>query len=289
MISRTNRRAVVLMIAAMACYVSNDTLVKLTLQAFPAGQVLTLRGFVGTLLLATVFWRHMSTAGGLKAHLHPLLAVRCVLEIATATTSVLALSQASLAVVSAIMMTAPLLVIAASMTLGWDRPHPRLVLGVVLGLSGALLVLRPAPQSSAAGIALSCLCAMSLAARDLVTRRLPSSMSSSVVAAFTTCSVCAAGPVFGWLTSECWVSLSRSETLAIAAAAVSIGLGNYALISACRGADLAVVTPFRYSSIVWACLVAFFVWGDVPDAKIMIGVAIIVIAGVLTLRTAVRR
>jgi drug/metabolite transporter (DMT)-like permease len=289
MISAANRRGIVLMMAAMACYVLNDTLVKLTLQAFPAGQVLAMRGVVASALLAMIAWRHPDVAGAARTLCHPLLALRCALEITTATTSVLALSRASLAVVSALMMTAPLLIVAASAMLGWERARPRLLLGVALGLAGALLVLRPSAQSSGEGIALAGLCAVSLAARDLITRRLPPSMPSSLVAALTTCSVCVAAPVFGWATDESWSSPARVETIAIAAAAVCAAIGNYALVAACRGSDLSVVTPFRYSLIVWACLAGFLVWGDIPDMQNTIGIAVIVAAGVLTLRAASRR
>ncbi|MEZ2298543.1 DMT family transporter [Variovorax sp. RCC_210] len=292
MIFSTNRRGVVLMVTAMACYALNDALVKLTLHAFPAGQVLLMRGLLASTLLMAISWRHAggpSAAGDTSALWHPLLALRCLLEVTTAITSVLALSQASLALVSAIMMTAPLLIAAASMTLGWERPHPRLLGGVALGLAGALLVLRPTPQSSSAGLTLAGLCAVSLAARDMVTRRLPSSMPSSLVAALTTCSVCAVAPVFSWAMGESWVSPARPEAIAVSAAAGCAAVGNYALVAACRDADLSVVTPFRYSLIVWASLVGFMVWGDVPDALNLAGIAIIATAGVVTLRAAARR
>lgn len=289
MISAPNRRGIALMVVAMACYVLNDTLVKLTLQAFPAGQVLAMRGLVATALLAMVSRQHQGQSSAARTLLHPLMALRCALEVSTATTSVLALSHASLAVVSAIMMTAPLLIAAASVTLGWERARPQLILGVAMGLGGAMLVLRPASQSSGEGITLACLCAVSLAARDLVTRRLPPSMPSALVAALTTFSVCAAGPVLSWATGESWASPARAETTALAAAAVCAAVGNYALVAACRGADLSVVTPFRYSLIVWACLFGFLVWGDVPDAATAVGIAVIVLAGVFTLRVASRR
>lgn len=288
MISTPNRRGITLMVVAMACYVLNDTLVKLTLQVFPAGQVLTMRGVVAGALLATVSWRHLGNSGTARTLRHPLVVLRCALEVTTATFSVLALSHASLAVVSAIMMTAPLLIVLTSMLWGWERARPRSILGVAMGLAGALLVLRPAPQSSGEGIALACLCAVSLAARDLVTRRLPPSMPSALVATLTSCCVCAAGPFFGWTTGETWVSPVRAETSALAAAAVCAAIGNYALVAACRGVDLSVVTPFRYSLIVWACFFGFLVWGDVPDVPNAVGITVIVIAGVFTLRAASR-
>jgi drug/metabolite transporter (DMT)-like permease len=114
-------------------------------------------------------------------------------------------------------------------------------------------------------------------------------MPSSLVAALTTCSVCAVAPVFSWAMGESWVSPARPEAITVAAAAGCAAAGNYALVAACRDTDLSVVTPFRYSLIVWACLVGFLVWGDVPDVLNLAGIVIIATAGVITLRAAASR
>jgi drug/metabolite transporter (DMT)-like permease len=289
MISAPNRRGIALMTAAMACYVLNDTLVKLTLDVFPPGQVLAVRGVAATAALALVSHRRLATPGAMRTLWRPLLALRCALEVTTAGTSVLALSQASLSSVSAIMMTAPLLIAMTSMTLGWEPARPGRLLAVAFGLAGALLILRPAAQPLSDGVILACLCAVSLAARDLATRRLPPSLPSAMVAATASCAACAAGPVLGWAMDESWASVARRETWVLVGAALCTAAGNYSLIAACRGSDLAVVTPFRYSLLVWACLATFWVWGDVPDAAGTCGIVVIVVAGIFTMRGAVRR
>lgn len=283
MTSAQNRRGIALMTIAMACYALNDAFVKLTLHAFPTGQVLTVRGVVAVAVLAAVSWRVDTPRSGCDLF-HPMLALRCVLEITTAVTSVLALAHASLAVVGSLMMTAPLLIVVASMTLRWEPARPYPLLGAMVGLSGALLVLRPCEPAASPGVGFACLCAASLAAREMVTRRLPASLSSATVAIATTLAVCAAGLVLGAASDGSWSSLARRETIAIAGAAICSALGNYALIAACRKSDLSAVTPFRYTLVVWSCLLSYLVWNDVPDLSRLGGIALITVAGLMTLR-----
>jgi drug/metabolite transporter (DMT)-like permease len=87
---------------------------------------------------------------------------------------------------------------------------------------------------------------------------------------------------------ERWTALTRHELGMLAAAAGCVALGNYALIAACRGVDLSVVTPFRYSLIVWALLLGYAIWGDMPRPQAAVGVLLIVAAGAFTVWTARR-
>ncbi|MGJ7572955.1 DMT family transporter [Variovorax sp. RB2P76] len=286
MTSAQNRRGIALMISAMACYALNDAFVKLTLHAFPTGQVLTVRGAAAVAVLAAVSWRRIDMPRSGCDLCQPMLALRCALEITTAVTSVLALARVSLAVVSSLMMTAPLLIVVVSMTLRWEPARLHRLLGASVGLAGALLVLRPSEPAASEGVGFACLCAASLAARDMINRRLPASLSSARVAILTTFAVCAAGLVLGVASDGSWSSLARRETLAIAGAAICSALGNYALIAACRKSDLSAITPFRYTLVVWSCLLGYLVWDDVPDLPRLAGIVLITVAGLMTLRCA---
>lgn len=281
--AEANRRGIACMVFAMGCYVVNDALVKLTLDVFPTGQVLAVRGLAATFLIGCIAWRARPADGGLRALWRPIMALRCGLEIATALASVLALARASLPLVTAVMMTAPLMVAAMSMAMKWEPLHLTRIAGILAGMVGALLILRPSPQASASGLFFAALCAASLACRDVVTRRLPPLLTSAHVALATTAAVCAAGGGLGLAFNETWISVDRPETLALMGAAVCSAAGNYALIVACRGTDLAVVTPFRYSIMVWSCILSYAVWRVLPDGLALAGIVMIVLAGLATL------
>jgi drug/metabolite transporter (DMT)-like permease len=49
-----------------------------------------------------------------------------------------------------------------------------------------------------------------------------------------------------------------------------------------RHGDVAVVAPFRYTVIVFAIIVGYLVWGDVPDLLTLLGTAIIIATGIYT-------
>ena len=283
--AQANRRGILLMLVAMGCYVLNDAFVKLAAQGLPPGQVLAVRGAFATLFVLALA---RGARAGWRTALRPLVAGRCGLEITTALTSVVALSLAPLATVSTLMMTAPLMIAATAMALRWEPWRVSRLLATLAGFAGVLLVIQPSARSEvpAAGLACALLCAASLAARDLVTRRIPATVPSSTIAVATTLAVCLGGLLLGLV--ERWAPLTRHELGMLAAAAGCAALGNYALIVACRGVDLSVVTPFRYSLIVWALLLGYAIWGDMPRPEAAAGVVLVVAAGAFTVWAARR-
>ena len=273
------------MLLAMGAYALNDAFVKATAHALPTGELLATRGAFATALVLLMaratgrpVWRGLA--------LHPMLAVRCALEITTALSSVLALSRAPLATVTAIMLTAPLLVGMASIGLGWESWQTRRIALSLMGLAGVLAIVQPWSRGDTAGldagIGFAVICALSLTARDLVTRRLPSAIPSSSVTMLITVAACLAGILLGLY--EQWVPLRPSSAGFLLLASATTAAGNHALISACRDTDLSVVTPFRYSMVLWSVLLGAVFWNEWPDWTAFIGIALACVAGVLASR-----
>lgn len=283
-----NQRGIALMVCATALYVLNDALVKLTSPYFGPGQILAVRGLFATALVAALAQR----AGQLRnwrSLCRPIVGVRSALEIVTAASSVAALALAPLATVTAIMMVAPLIIVVATVALGWEPPRGQRIAAVLLGFMGVVLIVKPSARLDGFdwGIAFALVCAASLAARDLVTRSIPPAVPSVLVALVTTMAVCVAGVTLG--SRETWQTLIRSETAVLACAAFCAALGNYALIAACRDVDLSVVTPCRYTIILWAILLGYLGWGESPDVPSMLGIALISATGLYSAYTSRRR
>ena len=277
-----NRRGILLMVAAMACYALNDTFVKLSTHQFRPGQIMAVRGLFATAMVAAIAFN----AGELKnwrTLLRPVVGWRSLLEITTAASSVAALALAPLATVTVFMMTAPLMITVCAMVLGWESPRGLRVLAAAIGFAGVLLVVQPAGAGAwpGWGAAFALLCAVSLAARDLLTRAMPADMPSVLIALATTAAVCLAGLAMG-IIENAWQPLARRETALLCAAAICAALGNYALIAACRGVDLSAVTPFRYSIVLWAILLGYVIWGERPTTGAALGIALITAAGLYT-------
>jgi drug/metabolite transporter (DMT)-like permease len=59
--------------------------------------------------------------------------------------------------------------------------------------------------------------------------------------------------------------------------------GYYALTAAMRVGEVSLITPFRYSRLLFALILGALVFAERPDAATLIGSAIIVASGIYTL------
>jgi drug/metabolite transporter (DMT)-like permease len=60
-------------------------------------------------------------------------------------------------------------------------------------------------------------------------------------------------------------------------------VGQLCTIIAVRAGEISAVAPFRYTGIIWGIAVGFMIWGHLPDNVSMIGIAIVIVAGLYTL------
>lgn len=121
-----------------------------------------------------------------------------------------------------------------------------------------LLIVKPSPAGFNAYAALALLCAVVVAARDLVTRFIARDVPLTVVALSTTVAVGLAGVLFG--IGETWRPPSLAETGLLAGAVLFVG--KLAIIRSFRIADASVVSPFRYSIVLLSILLGVVVFGE---------------------------
>jgi drug/metabolite transporter (DMT)-like permease len=67
------------------------------------------------------------------------------------------------------------------------------------------------------------------------------------------------------------------------------GIGQYWWTRALHLAPTSAVAPFQYFSLVWAMLLGFLIWSDVPTLSLLIGSAIVVASGLTLLWREARR
>jgi drug/metabolite transporter (DMT)-like permease len=156
---------------------------------------------------------------------------------------------------------------------GWRRWS-----AITAGFIGVLIIVRPGlagfNQFSLLALVSVGFCAL----RDLATRRIPAKIPSLFITLLTTVTVTTAGglilvPLGGWTPPS-----TRSLGL-LALAAVLLLIGYHCIISALRTGDISAVAPFRYSALLWAMMLGYVIFGDVPDAMMVLGASIIVLSG----------
>jgi drug/metabolite transporter (DMT)-like permease len=81
-----------------------------------------------------------------------------------------------------------------------------------------------------------------------------------------------------------WKPMAGAHLSMIVVTAALALAGHVCLTRAFIAAPVGVIAPFEYSAIVWAALIGFVVWGDVPPDHVYLGGAIIVLGGLYVVR-----
>jgi drug/metabolite transporter (DMT)-like permease len=76
-----------------------------------------------------------------------------------------------------------------------------------------------------------------------------------------------------------WSPMSWFEVAQMGLFALFALAAHYLFTAAFARADVSVLAPFEYTSLLWATLIGFLVWGDIPTTQVWIGAAIIIACG----------
>jgi drug/metabolite transporter (DMT)-like permease len=78
-----------------------------------------------------------------------------------------------------------------------------------------------------------------------------------------------------------WVMPTLTEGITLTAAGLLGGVGQILLTSSYREADASLVAPFDYASMLFALLIGYFVFAEVPSLTMLAGAALVIFAGIL--------
>lgn len=270
------------MIAAMAAFAIEDALFKSVTTTLPPGLSTFLFGLTGLVIFTA--WSVLTGARAFVVEmLRARLLVRSAFEIAGRLFFALALAYAPLATTAAILQATPLVVIAGASLLLGARVQGARWLAVGLGFVGVLMVIRPSPAAFDATALFAVAATIGFAGRDLATRMSPPSVSARQLGVLGFLVVTLAGAllmVWDGVPSR-WPN--PSEALRLGLTGVVGALAYQALTQAMRTGEVAVVTPFRYTRLIFALLFAVLVFGERLDGWTIAGMVLIVTTGVFAL------
>ena len=188
--------------------------------------------------------------------------------------------------VTAIGFAAPIItVVLAAMFLG-EKVRLFRLSAVLVGLLGVTIILSPR-FSTALGDDVTALAALGAVAA------LASAFLRAVALVFTRKLIVHEGTpaivfyfssiaaFFGFLTLPFnWTTPSTLALILLISSGILGGLGQILLTSSYRFAEAGVIAPFDYTSMLLALAVGFFVFGEVPTPIVLVGAALITLAGV---------
>ena len=276
-----NFRGSAFMVVAMAFFALEDMMIKAASTSVPAGEILIFFGIGGSLVFTVLTLRRGEVVFHPAILSRPIL-VRTLCEITGRVFFTLALVLTPISSTSAILQATPLVVVMGAAIFFGEKVGWRRWSAILVGFVGVLLIIRPGLEGFQASSLLAVIGMLGFAGRDLATRAAPPELSNVQLGIYGFLVLFFSG--IGLLMySGGAVVPSLIPSLQIVATIIFGVIAYYALTQAMRTGEISVVTPYRYTRLVFALIVGFFMFGERPDAMTLLGSAIIVSGGIYTL------
>ena len=287
-------RAIALKIGAVFLFMVMAALIKAASGQVPPGQAVFFRSFFAIPIIMIWLWH--------QGHLHDGLQAKSVMGHVWRGlfgTSAMALTFAGLALlplpeVTAIGYATPMFtVLLAAMLLG-ERVRLIRLSAVALGLIGVMIVIAPRLSLGSGYSDIAMWGAIMVLAASILralvqvhVRRLVQSESTSAIVFYfsltaTLLSLCTLP--LGWLiphTSLSWTNPAAQVYALIIGAGLIGGVAQIMVTSSYRFGSASMLAPFDYASMIFATLIGWLVFSEIPTPTILIGAALVIAGGVL--------
>ena len=278
----TPLRGIALKITSVILFVTMSSLIKAA-DSVPTGEAVFFRSFFALpVIIVWLLWRG-DMATGLRAKKPSLHVLRGMIGVSAMGFNFAALTLLPLPEVTALGYAAPLLTVIFGAILLGEQVRLFRLSAVAVGIFGVGLVMWPLltvgemNDTVLLGIAFVMASAVLRALVQIHIRRMvQTEQTSAIVFYFTMTST-----VLSLLTIPFgWVMPSGPETLMLIAAGLIGGVAQILITSAYRGAEAGLLAPFDYASILFAILIGYIVFAEVPTTLMLLGSAVVISSGV---------
>jgi drug/metabolite transporter (DMT)-like permease len=279
-------RGIGYMIASTVVFAGVNAIVKLEVARYPVGEVAFYRALFALITAVVIILPRTGIAvfrtRRYLAHLQ-----RGVSQFGSMTCMFFAFSLMSLGSAVAIGFAAPLFTTLLSIVILKEKVGIHRWSALVVGFVGVLIVTEPGAGAIQVGAFFALANAVLISSVAIAIRRMSLTESTETLtlyqmAVITLCTL--------FLLPFGFKSLTWLDAGALALAGAGNGVAQYWWTRALSLAPPSAVVPFNYLSLVWASLLGFAIWGDVPTTHLLVGAAVVVASGLYILwRETVRR
>lgn len=255
--------------STMAVASMNGVIRFLTHEVHPF-EIAFFRNFIGVLLFAPMFVRHGFAP--LRTTKLPWHALRAFLNVISMLAFFVGLKVEVLAKVTALSFTSPLFASMLAIIVLRERARLRRWVGLFVGLSGALIILRPGVEPISLGASLvltsSFIWAITLMVIKVLSRT-DSALTIAFYAALLMVPMSFVPALFVWS----WPTPEQYAWLALVAVFATIG--QVCLAQAFREADVSAVLPVDFTKLIWAVGIGIVFFAEIPTVWTLSGGAVI--------------
>jgi drug/metabolite transporter (DMT)-like permease len=270
-------RGILCIVLSTLVLTAQDGMTKWLVESHHAGVLMFWRGLLA-IPVAAAF--HVMTGQRLSRLVSKKLGFTAYRSIMAGTCSmlvVLSFAYMPLADALAVIFVSPLIITALSAVflkepVGWHRWG-----AVIVGFCGVLLITEPGQAPLTWVILIPLGAAFTGALRDIGSRQLGGVDPPTTTLFWAMVASSAAGAVTLPFWGLTWPSPAEWGLLAVTA--VMIAVAMWLIVLAFQMASGSAIAPYRYLSLIWAGLIGYAVWGDIPSETKLAGAGIVAASG----------
>ncbi|MGV1958389.1 DMT family transporter [Agrobacterium sp. 22-214-1] len=247
-------------------------LVKAQGVTYPAFQLVFIRAMIGLLSILPLIWRHRMEMVRVRYPWRNIFRICC--NAIALTSNFIAITLLPLATVNAVGFSRPLVTMAMAVAILGESVSRYRWAGACLAFVGVLIVIGPGGAAFNAGV-LVVLVSVVFGALAVIQTRALRQENTTVMMVFYTVGLAVITAVPAIWTWKPVAPLDWGPLLAIGLLAQ---LGQYCFLRAYRIADASVLAPVGYLSILFATAVGYFLFDEVPEARVVVGIVIILVS-----------
>lgn len=268
------------MTLSMAGFAINDGFIKYIGVDLPLGQILLIRGMFATVLV-TVIAMFLGQLRPISTAMTKVMLLRTAGDIIATISFLTALFNIPFANISAILQALPLVVTLGAAVFFGEQIGWRRMSAILIGLVGVLIIVRPGFEGFTVFSLYGLVAVIGSTIRDLASRQLPEDIPSLFASLINIAGVTILGAILSAF--QDWHPVTTGQYVTMAAASVFLVIAIFGITAAMRIGEVGVVSPFRYSVLLFSILIGFFAFAEIPDTWTMVGSLIVVASGIYTL------
>lgn len=259
-----------LMLFSTVCFVGMQSMIRHVGETLPPFEVAFFRNLFGLVALTPIFLRQgLAPLRTKKLHLH---ATRSAIQVVGMLAFFTGVTMIPLAQTTALSFSAPLFATLLAILLLGERVRIRRITALVLGFVGMLLVVRPGFAEINLGTMLIICSSLTWGTAIAIIKSMSKTESSATLTVYMGLFMTPISAIFAYFV---WQTPTYEQLAWLFAIGCLGTIGHLAFAQSFRLADSTAVLPLDFTRLIWASIMGFLIWQEIPDAWAWIGGTVI--------------
>ncbi len=274
-----NQLGFLYMFLSICAFSLMDVIVKWSVD-YPIGQVLFFRGFFGIIFYFFVIPKNRLN-DFYKTKRPGLHFLRCFSGLIALVAIFIALRKLPLATVVSISFAAPIFTTIFSIFLLNEKVGIFRWLAVIIGFLGIIIITEPGISQLNIYYIFPIIFCLGLSYVAITIRQLSSSEPAWLISFYFSLAI----TLLSFLTiPQGWVLPNVNHFFILSLIGIFGGMANLWLSQSYKYSEVSLVTPLKYLALVFAIIFGYFIWGEIPTIKTLLGAFLVIISTLIIFR-----